>query len=485
MTVKNYRMFAIALLAVVVMSAAIPAYAQFSVLYNFGSHSGDPEFPGYGPLAQGGDGSLYGTTGGGTHNSGTVFKITPAGNVSVLYNFCSLANCTDGSGPLVGLTLRPDGHFIGTTFEGGNNNCFQGCGTIFDITSTGTLTTLYKFTGGQDAFGPTAAPILGPDGSFYGTTQNGGSKANCGTLYRITGNVFTTLHTFDVNHGCHPTPLVLGTDGNLYGATINGAGTFFQVKLRTGMAALVTVLYNFDGYHGFSPSYYSAPVQGSDGNFYGTTIDSISSGSWVIYKITPTGTPTVLYILNGSTDGNGYMTGLTQASDGNFYGAAAEGGNSSNCPDANPPGCGTLFQVTPAGSFSVLHNFEGTTGSDVVTTPFQHTNGRLYGGALLGGTGTGCGGTVGCGVFYSWDAGLPAFVSMVPFMGQVGHFVEILGQGFTPSTTVSFNGTPATATVVSGTYLKTTVPAGATTGFITVTTSSGTLTSNRQFVVMP
>ena len=148
-------------------------------------------------------------------------------------------------------------------------------------------------------------------------------------------------------------------------------------------------------------------------------------------------------------------------------------------------GCGTLFQVTPAGSFSVLHTFDFTTGFFVAATPFQHTNGLLYGTTVEGGAGTAVPCSFGCGVFYSWDGGLTPFVSTVPFMGAAGHFVGILGQGFTPSTTVSFNGTPATAMVVSGTYLKTTVPAGATTGFITVTTSGGTLTSNRQFVVTP
>jgi hypothetical protein len=137
-----------------------------------------------------------------------------------------------------------------------------------------------------------------------------------------------------------------------------------------------------------------------------------------------------------------------------------------------------LFQVTPAGGFSVLNTFDSFTGSAPSSTPFQHTNGLLYGEAGTGGFGL-------AGVFYSWNGSLPLFVSTVQSMGAVGSSVEILGQGFTSTTTVSFNGVAASATVQSGTSLTATVPAGAATGFITVTTSSGTLTSNKQFVVTP
>jgi uncharacterized repeat protein (TIGR03803 family) len=206
----------------------------------------------------------------------------------------------------------------------------------------------------------------------------------------------------------------------------------------------------------------------------------------MVFKITPTGTLTVLHTLNGTTDGF-IPVSLVQATDGNFYGVAADGGTSSN-PNCANGGCGTLFQITPTGSYSVLYNFDFTTGNPSPygnypgATQVQHTNGQLYGDILFGGTGAPCV-PDGCGVFYSWDAGLPPSVSTVPFMAKPGTSVEILGQGFDSTTTVSFNGTPASATVVSGTYLKATVPSGATSGFVTVTTSSGTLTSNKQFIV--
>jgi len=326
--IKNYRMFALALLALIVVSAAIPAYAQFSVVYNFGSHSGDPVEP-QGVVAQGFDGSLYGTSNiGGANAGGTVFKITPAGELKVLYSFCSQANCADGELPVSGLTLRPDGHFLGTTTSS------SGAGTVFDISGTGSLTTLYNFTGGTDGGAPSAPPILGPDGSFYGTAFVGG-VGNCGTIYKITTNgiktVFTLLHKFNPSQGCNPNgALVLGTDGNLYGTTVRGGSSNDGVVFKITPAGKLAVLYNFDGTAGTNPA---APlIEGSDGNFYGTTTGNGTTGDFgEVFKITPSGTLTVLHSLNGTTDGKSIAAGVVQATDENFYGGAEEGGERQLC----------------------------------------------------------------------------------------------------------------------------------------------------------
>jgi uncharacterized repeat protein (TIGR03803 family) len=495
--IKKYRMSAIALLVLTVVAAATPTYAQtYSVLYTFGNRTGDPNYPG-GVIAQGRDGALYTTSPFGGNGEGAAFKIAPTGQLKVLDNFCSQANCADGEQPFSGLTLRPDDHFLGTTYIGAGTSCGEqlGCGTIFDISPTGTLTTLYTFTDGKAGGNPSGPPILGPDGSFYGVASNGVPPSSCGTLYKITpGSVFSILHTFYGINGCNPNgPLVLGTDGNFYGTThyggTAGQGVVFRLSMIPHKAAVLTVLANFDGASLPNPN--GPLIQASDGNFYGTTwYPRSGEGGGMIFRITPTGTLTVLHTLNGTTEGLLPLS-LMQATDGNFYGVAADGGTSSNSNCANG-GCGTLFQITPTGSYSVLYNFDFTTGNptSVGTNPgaaqVQHTNGQLYGDILFGGANkpAACNPN-GCGVFYSWDAGLPAFVSTVPFMAKVGTFVEILGQGFDSTTTVSFNGTPATATVVSGTYLKATVPSGATSGFVTVTTSSGTLTSNKKFIVTP
>jgi uncharacterized repeat protein (TIGR03803 family) len=479
--IENYRMFATVLLALTVAFTATTtsAHAQYSVLYKFGFVSEGPGNP-VGAVAQGLDGSLYSTSSaGGTYNNGTVFKITPAGQMHVLHNFCPQLLCADGSQPEGGLTLRPDGHFIGTTSAGGSHNS----GTIFDISPDGSLTTLYTFTSGADGGSPYAPPILGPDGQFYGVTESGGAASNCGTIYRLS-TVFTVLHSFNKTGGCTPVgPLVLGTDGNLYGTTIAGGtkggwGTIYRLTYRPGQSTLFTVLDNFDGTTLASPE--AQLTEGSDGNFYGTTTGGGTSGKGVIFKITPSGNLTVLHDLNGTTDGSGLLTGMAQGTDGNFYGTATFGANDSvNCA---PQGCGTLFLITPAGSFSILYTFDFTTGNAPDSTPFQHTNGLFYGDTARGASQE-CGSNFGCGVFYSWNSNLMPFVSTVQLMGAVGSTVEILGQGFTSSSTVSFNGVAATTTVQSGTSLWATVPTGATTGFVTVTTSTGTLTSNRQFVV--
>jgi len=304
------------------------------------------------------------------------------------------------------------------------------------------------------------------------------------------------LYQFDNLHGCNPgAPMVLGTDGNLYGTTVNGGtedgGVVFQLKLRPGKSAVVTVLANFDETNGHP---WGPLVQGNDGSFYGTTSGTANwlsegseTGTGTVFKITVSGTLTVLHTLNGTTDGINPVTGLVQATDGNFYGTTAGAGTAP--PNESPfcyIGCGTIFQITPGGTYSVLYNFDGFLfGNYPSTTLLQHTNGLLYGGTFEGGGGGACDNESGCGTFFSWDNNLPPFVKTVQSMGSVGSSVEILGQGFNSSTTVSFNGTAAEVNLQSATSLCTKVPAGATTGLVTVTTSSGPLTSNTNFIVTP
>lgn len=486
--IESHFVAALVLLVLVAMFAATPGYAQnYSVLYDFGNRSGEPANPNFsGAIAQGRDGNMYTTSSnGGANNLGAVFEISPAGQLRVRYSFCSQANCADGSNP-TGLTLGTDGNFYGATLFGGTCSRIGGCGTVFQVTPTGTLAVLYNFTSGNDGSFPVAPPIRGMDGTFYGTASLKGASSNCGTVYRITPTgVFTLLHQFDGIDGCQPNATLVRVGGNFFGTTFNG-GTTYGASLGDGVVfqitpgGSVTVLYNFDGTHGIEPR--SPLVQGSDGDFYGTTISN-STGNSEVFKMTPPGT--VLYTLNGTTDGAYVNAGLVQATDGNFYGVASEGGNS-----ACTHGCGTLFQITPAGSYSVLYSFDGISGFAPEVTPFQHTNGVLYGDTYYGGTGKMCsGGGVGehCGLFYSWNGNLPPFVALLPYSGKVGDTIEFLGQGFTSASTVSFNGVPATVASQgnSGTYLRAMVPSGATTGFVTVTTSTGTLTSNKQFVVIP
>ena len=211
-----------------------------------------------GPLVQASDGNIYGTTSeGGTNcvssgGCGTIFKITPEGALTTLYSFCSLSGCADGSGPSAELVQAVGGNFYGTTaFGGAGANCTSssGCGTVFEITPEGALTTLYSFcslSGCADGSGPSDL-LLATDGNFYGTTVEGGvyacSWGGCGTIFKITpGGTLTTLHSFDQTDGWDPDGLVQATNGTLYGNTYlggssycsDGCGTVFSLAVGLG-----------------------------------------------------------------------------------------------------------------------------------------------------------------------------------------------------------------------------------------------------------
>lgn len=492
MRINGNRALALTLLLFTLAAAGTSHGQTLSVLYDLGTRALDPANPGWiGSIAQGWDGNLYSTsTAGGVAGNGTVFRVTPEGKLNVMYDFCSQPSCTDGTVPRGGLTLGYDGNFYGTTYGGGTSS---GLGTVFRITPSKVYTVLHSFgEGDSDGGNPQSAPTQGDAGVLYGATAFGG--ASCGVIYTITlpTGAYSVLYEFAAtspSDGCFPvaSPIV-ASDGNIYGTATTGGTSNDGVVYRITPSGKETIVYNFDGVHGSQP--WGPLVQGNDGNFYGTTLLGGTSNQGVIFKVTPAGAVTVLHSFNGTTDGGYVYAGLVQATDGNFYGVAQQGGNASSLCQGGPPSgtCGTLFKVTPGGDFSVIYDFDGTHGFSALVTPFQHTNGLIYGDTFYGGTGKNCLGDRGtdlCGVVYQWDDSLPAFVSLSPYRGNPGRQVEFIGQGFTSTTTVSFNGVAATPTIVSGTHLVTRVPTGATTGFVTVTTSSGTLTSNQPFTVTP
>jgi uncharacterized repeat protein (TIGR03803 family) len=464
-------------------------YGQtISVLYNFGVQPDDPLEPNGGVIAQGRDGNLYATArAGGAAAEGTAFAITPEGKLRIVYSFCSQPNCTDGYAPLSGLVLGPDGNFYGTAGAGGTvGGCSQagGCGTVYRITPDGTFTILHAFQGGDDGEEPFAAPVLGRDGNYYGTTFIGGTSS-CGIIYRVApSGEYEVLHQFDRTHGCNPSSdLTLGTDGNFYGSTAAGGPGKFGLIFRFTPPSDFTVLHYFeensnDAFQPAGPLY-----EGNDGNFYGTASGLYENGS--IFRITPSGTLTYLYVLNGTSDGSEPVSGMVQATDGNFYGSASLRGLDGTC---DPDGCGTLFKITPEGDFSLIFSPDGTTGEGPYTTLVQNTNGLLYGDMYKGGDVAACVGLHQldiCGLFYSPNLTFPPFVSPVPAFGKAGSTIGILGQGFSTTSEVSFNGTPGRVESGSGTFLSVTVPSGATTGIVTVTTPTGTLSSKPKFVVVP
>jgi uncharacterized repeat protein (TIGR03803 family) len=227
--------------------AALPLEAQtVTTLHSF-IEQVDGELP-YAGLVQGTDKNFYGTTEvGGANGAGTVFKITPSGILTTLHSF----DGDDGSGPYAGLVQGADGSFYGTASSGGSNPC--GCGTVFKITPSGTLTTLHSF-GGTDGTSPYGGLVQGADGNFYGTTEQGGASSTCpvgggcGTVFMIApSGTLTTLYSFDATpDGAEPWgALVQGTDGNFYGTTEQGGayadGTVFRLASSLSTFSLTVV----------------------------------------------------------------------------------------------------------------------------------------------------------------------------------------------------------------------------------------------------
>lgn len=272
-------------------------------------------------LVHGSDGVLYGTTHGefsGPYSSGTVFKIGTNGSLTNLVVFKG----TDGLNPQAALIQGSDGSLYGTTSGGGTNG---GYGTVFKLSTNGALATLVSFAN-TNGGSPNARLLQLSDDSFYGTTTIGGTNGGYGTVFKLTTNgVLTTLVTFDNTNGARPfAGLVLGDDGYLYGTTRDGGtngnqGTVF----KTSTTGALTMLVSFNGTNGAQP--YAELVKGSDGNFYGTTSRGGVSNLGTVFMITPSGTLTILASF-ASTNGAYPYAGLTQISDGNFYGTTANGG---------------------------------------------------------------------------------------------------------------------------------------------------------------
>lgn len=344
--------------------------ATESVLYSFCSQANCSDGNGPSSLIQANDGNFYGVAEfGGANSKGTLFVMTPAGAVTTLYSFCSQggSKCTDGSNPWT-LLQGGDGNFYGVTINGGAN----AGGTVFKVTPSGSLTTLYSFCsqGGTSCDDGSAPNVLleGSDGNLYGTTPSGGANAE-GTVFKVTpSGAFTTLYNFcsqggsSCTDGEYPMALLQGSDGNFYGISNGGAGLglFFKVT-PTGT---LSTLYTFT-----AAAYPMALVQGNDGNFYGVTLDggtgsciaygSKQPGCGVAFKLTSSGAFTPLYNFcsqggTNCTDGGSPLS-LVQGSDGNFYGLNLLGGSEAG---------GNIFELTPSGTVTTLYNFCSSQGGN-------------------------------------------------------------------------------------------------------------------------
>jgi len=475
----------------------------------------------YSELIQGADGNFYGTTvnggsglcadGFGVEGCGTIFKLTPEGVETVLFNFTYDPNtntAVNGIYPYGGLIQGKDGNFYGTTSAGGNpnaggNGCIVGCGVVFKITPSAKFTMLHQFGGGganpPEGAVPTGRLILASDGKFYGTTYSGGQVQgffNQGTIFSITSSgAFSTLHLFDAKHvldGAAPyAGLIQGKDGAFYGTTqfggTDGAGTVFRFTKSAGVTELHSFVQPQPGVFPDGAYPLAALVQASTGDLYGVTtaggaVQTDDSGT--LFKITTKGAFTKLWDFDAKTGGSflqgSPQGGLIQASDGNLYGTTSIGGQ----PDC---GCGTAFQITPSGTFTQLIAFEDVNdGRWPVSVPLQGADGLLY---ITNSRGPSIGLHDGGGTAVQIDNSLPkpkpTISKFSPASGTVGQKVTISGSHFVGTTKVSFNGTAASFTVRSTSTVTATVPAGATSGPIAITNAGGSVTSTANFNVLP
>lgn len=436
----------------VVLASLVPLHAQIEVIYNFGA-PGEPANPTVpGTISQSPGGNLVSSAPGNISSvKSAAYEISLSGNITILQYF-------DEDPTYSGLVLATDERFHGTIAQGGK----YAHGAVFRISPSPFSEVIYEhdFAGGADGSFPLSAPIQSTAGDFYGTTSSG-------TVYKITkSGVYSVLHTFAGPDGFSPAgPLVQSSDGSFYGTTrmggAYGQGTVFRINSDGSFKQL----HSFNTTDGGQPN--GPLIQASDGNLYGCAPSGGAGNGGVVFKITPGGTFTVIHAFNGG-DGGYPMGGLVQATDGNFYGTTYSDG-------AND--WGTFFRLTPSGVFTKLHDFNFTDGAEPMGTLLQHTSGKLYGQAYRGGR-------YGGGTLFEYDAGLSPFVTFLNVYGVVGARVVILGQGFEDGvTTVSFNGVPAQDLDIQPTYIKATVPPGATTGYITATTGLTTLKSNKAFVV--
>ncbi len=437
----------LAKLCALIALALLTLGTQAQIITNLANfHKGNGSLP-EGVLVQGRNGNLYGTTlWGGKYNDGTIFTITTGGRLNTIYSF----DYSDGYEPTT-LVLDKYGDFYGIAMLGGP----AGNGSIFKITPNGNFSLVYGFQ--EIGSGSPTSLVLGPDENFYGTYWVEGSTR----FFRLTAaGAFSTL-ACSIQDASIST---LGADGNFYGSTqdsgTNQDGSIFQ--LRPDGAC--TTLHSFDGTDGTGPG---ALASDNNGNFYGATYQG-GTGLQIqgtFFRITANGDFTVLYSFTFEEQPIG--DGLTYGSDGNLYGATVWGGYY---------GGGIPFNVSASGKYTQLGNF----GGDVyyaLPQMTQHTNGVFYGTSREGGK-------QGNGNVFSLDNSLSPFLGFVIGFSHPGNNTQFIGQNFTGTTAVSFNGVPASSfKVISDTYMTAVVPPGATTGLVTVTTPTGPLTSKLNFVV--
>jgi uncharacterized repeat protein (TIGR03803 family) len=327
------------------------------------------------------DHGIYGTTVyGGKHKAGVVFRFDSSGHFSVIYDF---PGGTDGGNPVSGLVRDANGNIYGGTDTGGGGPCSVGCGTVFKIDPNGQESVLHGFDE-EDGWEPIGI-VLDPAGNIYGATQLGGTRDG-GAIFKLdpAGHEKLLFSFPNGNFGTYPASgVILDGSGYLYGTTSGGGAGGWGVVYSVSPTGAYNVLYGFNGQaDGGEPT--GGLIADSAGNLYGTSRAGGISENGVVFRVDPSGNETVLYSFKGAGDGAQPVgAGLAMDALGNLYGTATVGGIVGPCLSGR---CGVVFKLAPDGSETVLHNFTG--GADGLTpssAPILDAQGNLYGTAFLGG----------------------------------------------------------------------------------------------------
>jgi uncharacterized repeat protein (TIGR03803 family) len=381
-----FRTVAALALAVVVTSSGLAS--PLTVIHNFDGIDGNDPVGGFCWYGYGG--IFYGATRmGGTNGNGTLFGIMAAtGAFASLYSFDQGTEGYGPLMGLAQDIADAPNNFVGTTYNGGAGSL--GRGAVYEVSTgpaSVVFSHIYDFTGNGDGGNPEGALVRGRDGYFYGTTAAAGTNGH-GTVfqYNPTNNNLTTLYSFSGTDGDNPAgALIQGNDGYFYGATTYGGisnyGTLFRIGFVSGGPnngwPLTTIIRFTGGAMGAFPR--GNLVLGADGLFYGVTdyggnatAPTVSGGGGTVFSLTTSGVLTRLHSF-----GDDYPQPLIQGTDGNFYGTTA--GGSSVEPN------GTMFQITSSGVFNTLFEFNGTNGSNPAGPLIQYL-GTLWGATSQGGS---------------------------------------------------------------------------------------------------
>ena len=372
-----------ATLTLVLLVFSVWAQAQtFTTLYNFPSFPDDGAGPGA-AVVQDRYGNLHGTTtGGGSGDAGTVFELTSGGTEIGLYSF-PLGLPEDGLYPYTPVILDSQGNIYGTTEYGGNSdNCYLGCGIVFELGGGGEKV-LYTFVGEYyDGCYPGQGLVMDRKGDLYGTTSSCGSS-NHGTIFKIdTAGNFSVVHNFGggSSDGANPGNGRLRIDkkGNLYGVTAWGGANNYGVLYKLSKSGTLTVLHSFAGGTSDGCRPQGSVTMDEAGNFYGTTYQCGLSGYGTIWKVSKAGTETILHNFSfTSSDGCSPVAGVALDPKGNVY------GDTLGCGANN---WGVVYEFSSGGVFSLLHSFDYWDGGSPYGEVFRRGNGTLYGTTELGGT---------------------------------------------------------------------------------------------------